>query len=800
MREIKIDFDNPGFPQRLDVVENDAQSRFFKAVLYKDGKAYTAPSGATYSIMYRGFGPQNEGWYDTINDGAGKRAACSVSGNVVTCEIARQALRVPGHVSVVLCVTGSNGYMLHGWPIDCNCRNDSYTGGTSVESFFYITQITNADWTSAIKTWEELKNMIDPTLSVEGKAADAAKVGEAVGQLKEDLNHSNDGKQRSTCDYGIDYPNAQIWEPTNYITVPVFPEFDGKISKINVKASETGTISIVVLKIDGAIYSGIKATEESRNSYEVAKGDNTISCAIDIQKGNIVAFKPSGCSIYYENNESGLYTYIYNGSTLDRPGDYKRSYGFSYDFIHDNNEHLYVEHKFSNIDTKEKYTVYLAENSDCELVPYDDTGTVILSFTKNINVRKNGTENTSISISKDDCVAQIGESRAENRNGKLIITLKSHESLCINKFSMTLSVVTSKNIKTDDTILLANSWANIYAGELLPLLNRKKIEKVDGNTKDLSKYVSIYVEDVKDNATVYSSLFYGDSIANITAPSDVEPFIFFTDPHTLDMNNWQSGCESLMLLLKNYYDATPVSYVLCGGDWIGNSDLPKVSCYKLGLIHGMMRKLFERYYYVIGNHDTNYQGKLTDESEKYTTRLSQTALQNLLYNGEKTYYVFQGNRTRFYCLDTGVEWSSLSTYYSEEMEWFAENLAKDNSRHIAILLHILYSSESKTTISSEVTKIAEAYNGRSTITVNEKSYDFSQCKGKIEFYLAGHTHADSNGLEGSIPYVITRKAFELQKPTFDLTMVDYDNRVINMIRVGNGDSRKISLDSGKIIS
>lgn len=203
MQTIKIDFDNPGFPQRLDVVENDAQSRFFKAVLYKDGKAYAAPSGATYSIMYRGFGPQNEGWFDTINDGAGKRAACSVSGNVVTCEIARQALRVPGHVSVVLCVTGSNGYMLHGWPIDCNCRNDNYTGGTSVESFFYITQITNADWTSAIQTWEELKNMIDPTLSISGKAADAAKVGEAVGQVKEDLAKKTNINIINVGDYGM---------------------------------------------------------------------------------------------------------------------------------------------------------------------------------------------------------------------------------------------------------------------------------------------------------------------------------------------------------------------------------------------------------------------------------------------------------------------------------------------------------------------------------------------------------------------------------------------------------------------
>ncbi len=207
MQTIKIDFDNPGLPQRLDVVENDAQSRFFKAVLYKDGKAYTAPSGAKYSIMYQGFGPQNEGWYDTINDGAGKRAACSVSGNVVTCEIARQALRVPGHVSVVLCVTGSNGYMLHGWPIDCNCRNDSYTSGTSVESFFYITQITNADWTSAIQTWEELKNMIDPTLSLSGKAADAAKVGEAVNAETTRAKAAEEENAK-----GISRLNEDIWD------------------------------------------------------------------------------------------------------------------------------------------------------------------------------------------------------------------------------------------------------------------------------------------------------------------------------------------------------------------------------------------------------------------------------------------------------------------------------------------------------------------------------------------------------------------------------------------------------------
>lgn len=330
MREIKIDFDNPGLPQRLDVVENDAQSRFFKAVLYKDGKAYAAPSGATYSIMYRGFGPQNEGWYDTINDGAGKRAACSVSGNVVTCEIARQALRVPGHVSVVLCVTGSNGYMLHGWPIDCNCRNDNYTGGTSVESFFYITQITNADWTSAIQTWEELKNMIDPTLSISGKAADAAKVGEAVnaeatrakrveeeiakriGQLKEEKidnpSSNDDGKIARAKAGGVEW--VDVGQPTDAQTESAVTKWlnkhpeatttvqDGAITKNKIDNNfllyiekDYTTPQMFGAKADGitddsnAIFAAINASK----TIVFPQGVYKCTAAIDISDKNIYA-------------------------------------------------------------------------------------------------------------------------------------------------------------------------------------------------------------------------------------------------------------------------------------------------------------------------------------------------------------------------------------------------------------------------------------------------------------------------------------------------------------------------------
>lgn len=203
MQQVRIDFDNPGLPQSLGVVEGESQSRIFQATLYKSGAAYTAPAGAVYSIMYRGFGPQNQGWYDTIEDGAGKRAACTVSGNVVTCELARQALRVPGHLTVVLCLTDAKGYMLKSWPIMADVRNDGYEDTGEIEMYFnlsglagnYLTQLEKA-----MADAEATKNNLISTSTqaqkdIDAKAAETLKtipesyteLDESVKQLKEDL-------------------------------------------------------------------------------------------------------------------------------------------------------------------------------------------------------------------------------------------------------------------------------------------------------------------------------------------------------------------------------------------------------------------------------------------------------------------------------------------------------------------------------------------------------------------------------------------------------------------------------------
>ena len=344
MQKIRIDFDNPGLPQHISAVENDSQSRFFQATLYENGKAYTAPEGATYSIMYRGFGPQNQGWYDTINDGAGKRAACAVSGNVVTCEIARQALQVPGHVSIVLCVTTGKGYMLKSWPIECDCKNDRYDSTAEIQSFFYVTQISNESWTQAIQAVEELKNTIDPTLSLSGKAADAAKVGEAVnaeaerakgveGQLKEDLGEQQTEYagmikfQRGIIDGNeIKYSETRIActeLPTKWISVTANDGYDIRAAIYDASGALLGynlnenvwserTISKSKLK---QLY-----PDFSYAWLQIKKEDNSSITLIDATKSISFVLFPLENKKYIDALEYGFYNYgnIPNDDVMDK--------------------------------------------------------------------------------------------------------------------------------------------------------------------------------------------------------------------------------------------------------------------------------------------------------------------------------------------------------------------------------------------------------------------------------------------------------------------------------------------------
>ena len=221
MQTLKMDFQSQSTPPVVPVMQSDAQSRFIGITLYNGGAPYEAPEGASYTVQYRGPGANNMGWYDTITLSSGTRKAVivdSTSKNVVTLELAEQALRVNGNVFVNLCVVTNTGYMLKTFPILCRVTGAAFPDTVAVQSFFYVTGITSEQWLAYVTACQDAQKRaedaaakfeIDPTLSVSGKAADAAKVGEAVNaevtrakaaekenakgvsQLKEDLINKN---------------------------------------------------------------------------------------------------------------------------------------------------------------------------------------------------------------------------------------------------------------------------------------------------------------------------------------------------------------------------------------------------------------------------------------------------------------------------------------------------------------------------------------------------------------------------------------------------------------------------------
>ena len=199
MQTIKMDFQSQSTPPVVPVMQSDSQSRFIGITLYNGGVPYEAPEGASYTVQYRGPGANNMGWYDTIQLSSGTRKAVivdSASKNVITLELAEQALRVNGNVFVNLCVVTNTGYMLKTFPILCRVTGAAFPDAVAVQSFFYVTGLTSEQWMAYVTACQDAqkraedaaaKFVTDPTLSISGKAADAAKVGKKLGDLTEAL-------------------------------------------------------------------------------------------------------------------------------------------------------------------------------------------------------------------------------------------------------------------------------------------------------------------------------------------------------------------------------------------------------------------------------------------------------------------------------------------------------------------------------------------------------------------------------------------------------------------------------------
>lgn len=439
----------------------------------------------------------------------------------------------------------------------------------------------------------------------------------------------------------------------------------------------------------------------------------------------------------------------------------------------------------------QKTFIYIGSDGGITIDRNSSTGKIFIKLENGISysVCDGDTSTTSASVTKENIVEQIGSRAVLLDDGVLAITVNSYEALCLNLESRTLLIRHLRNIKSSDIVLIYNSWANVQG-----LLVNKEMEH------DVRK--------LKTTINVFNSgdVSYGIDVAQKCAEfadafnnsAETESFLFFTDPHLLEKGeDYEANLKKYIVTLEKYYNSTPTSFVLCGGDWIGNSDTPTEAKYKLGYIDGFMNGMFDKYYSVLGNHDTNYQGK-DAAGNTHAGILDNQTIANLWYRKYgRNYYAFDGSNTRFYVLDSGTDWDdSLSAYRLTQLEWLGGLLQTEDRSHSAIAIHLYFAHDDgrKSTFAGEIDALIKAYHNRSIVTLNAVTYDFTKCTGRVEFVITGHTHVDMTGFaDTETPVICTLNTRSGDTPSFDLIYADYINRTVNLIRVGTGSNRIVSL-------
>lgn len=280
-------------------------------------------------------------------------------------------------------------------------------------------------------------------------------------------------------------------------------------------------------------------------------------------------------------------------------------------------------------------------------------------------------------------------------------------------------------------------------------------------------------------------------------------YCFFTDPHFFwpyaDSLTQKSFIFDYMGFLKCVSNSSNSDFVICGGDLLNNGDSISQACNNLSYFNNYAKSLISNYYYIVGNHDTNYQGdSFISQGDSNSCLLDNETIERLMFDGNKTYYSFETETTKYFCFNSGIDWDSgvLNLFRIEQVHWFANELTNSKKPHSTIFIHIPTINGVLTALMHEIGNIVEAYNTKKCLTFNGNFYDFSQTIGKVDYIQSGHLHSDINLTCGGIPVIVTTSFSHpsvVSRPTFDLVFADYSNSIVHCLRVGEGEHRDFAI-------
>lgn len=279
-----------------------------------------------------------------------------------------------------------------------------------------------------------------------------------------------------------------------------------------------------------------------------------------------------------------------------------------------------------------------------------------------------------------------------------------------------------------------------------------------------------------------------------------ETFVYFADPHLSGKSD--EILEESFRSFHHYYDEGSMDFCLCGGDWLNKDETLCQAYTYLAKVNTLAEKYFaEDYYPVLGNHDTNYQGRMFGSSSENTGRFTQNTIDTLMFGRfGRAYYSFETQKTKWLVLDSGLDWEpDMTPYRWEQIRWMGSELEDSDKDHVMVVLHIYvnYASDGSLIVqkfAEHAMNMALSYNAREVMTPEGgATLDFHDASGHVACFLCGHIHADRVFDELPIPVVSIGKALVDDVISFDLCTLDWDAGKLIMQRIGTGEDRIIDI-------
>lgn len=279
-------------------------------------------------------------------------------------------------------------------------------------------------------------------------------------------------------------------------------------------------------------------------------------------------------------------------------------------------------------------------------------------------------------------------------------------------------------------------------------------------------------------------------------------FFFYSDAH------WTSNNQQSPALLKWLHQNTPINKVIFGGDIINTEEDVASTMDYLWEWRAAIREL--DHHSVPGNHDDgNDPDNRWPDSDIYTFLLAAEETPNVM-RGDALYYYIDcpAEKTRYLYLDTATKDGNILND-TAQATWLKETLIDTpDGWHIVVIAHIwrVYTHEGNVFTDSAwgmgakmVLDMCDDYNARSD--------DYAACTGKVEFCIGGHTHWDADHTsDGGIPVILVEtdskhvrsglacNAGTTTENSVNAIVADYTNSIVNVIRIGRGNSRIVQLD------